>query len=61
MSRDGWVGREFVDGKPADFLSFLGLAVARVAARDMRQKGGRDPMLALAGQEMIGYAQERVD
>jgi len=60
-SGDGEVWGQVVDGEPADFLRFLRLTIPGVAARHARQISGRNPVLAFAGQEMIGDAQERIN
>jgi len=57
----GEVRGKVVNGKPADFLCFFGLAVSWLPAKDSSQERGRNPVLMLAGEAVLGNAQQRLD
>jgi hypothetical protein len=59
--RHGEIPGELIERKPADFASLARLAIFGAAAGYAAQIGGRDPVLAFLGQEVVGDAKKAFD
>jgi hypothetical protein len=57
----GQIWGQLVEGEPSDLLRFVWLAIPGFAADDAAEKGWRYPVLAFAGQAVIGDTEKTLD
>jgi hypothetical protein len=55
------IRREIAKWEPTNLTRLLRFAIFGLAARDPPQIGGRNPLLAFLGQEMVAHTEKRID